>query len=130
MSILGMKESIMFNKSCELCGMILDLTEVLDKRGKKNIANQLEKSSASISAYISEAGSSESINDFIHKLKVASKESNETFFWLKLIEKRKIAEIEKEIYPLLNEVQKMLSKSISTASYNEEIRKQLRKKSP
>lgn len=130
MSILGMKESIMFNKSCELCGMILDLTELLDKKGKKNIANQLEKSSTSISANISEAGSSESINDFIHKLKVASKESNETFFWLKLIEKRKIAEIEKEIYPLLDEVQKMLSKSISTASYNEEIRKQLRKKSP
>lgn len=110
--------------------MILDLTDELKKLSQKNISNQLEKSSTSISANISEAGSSESINDFIHKLKVASKESNETFFWLKLIEKRKIVKIEKEIFPLLNEVQKMLSKSISTASYNEEIRKQLRKKSP
>ena len=125
-----MKESILFDKSCELCGMILDLTDELKKLSQKNISNQLEKSSTSISANISEAGSSESINDFIHKLKVASKESNETFFWLKLIEKRKIVKIEKEIFPLLNEVQKMLSKSISTASYNEEIRKQLRKKSP
>lgn len=130
MPILSKKESLMFDKSCELCGMILDLTVVLDRIGKKNIANQLEKSSTSISANISEAGSSESINDFIHKLKIASKESNETFFWLKLIEKRKIVEIEKEIYPLLNEVQKMLSKSISTAINNEETRKQLKKKPP
>jgi four helix bundle protein len=125
-----MKESIMFNKSCELCGMILDITELLEKIGKKNISNQLEKSCTSISANISEAGSSESTNDFIHKLKIASKESNETFFWLKLIEKRKILEIEKEVYSLLVEVQKMLSKSISTATYNEEIRIQLKKKPP
>jgi four helix bundle protein len=75
--------------------MILDLTEVLDK-GKKNIANQFKKSSTSISN-ISEAGSSESINDLLHKLKIASKESNETFFWLKLLRKEKQQKLKRNL---------------------------------
>ncbi len=125
-----MKESILFDKSCELCGMILDLTDDLKKLGQKNISGQLERCSTSISANLSEANSSESSNDFIHKLKVAIKESNETYFWLKLIEKRKLIKIEKEILEILDEVQKMLSKSIATATYNQEIKKQLKKNKP
>jgi four helix bundle protein len=125
-----MKESILFDKSCELCGMILDLTDNLEKIGQKNISKQLERAVTSISANLSEANSSESANDFIHKLKVAIKESNETYFWLKLISKRNLLNVEKSILDLLDEVQRMLSKSISTASYNQEIKLQLKKKPP
>jgi four helix bundle protein len=125
-----MKESILFDKSCELCGMILDLTDNLEKIGQKNISKQLERAVTSISANLSEANSSESANDFIHKLKVAIKESNETYFWLKLISKRDLLKVEKSILDLLDEVQRMLSKSISTASNNQEIKLQLKKKPP
>jgi four helix bundle protein len=125
-----MKESILFDKSCELCGMILDLTDELEKLGQKNISKQLERCVTSISANLSEANSSESANDFIHKLKIAIKESNETYFWIKLIIKRKLIKVEDSILKLLDEVQRMLSSSIATAIKNQEIKRQQKKKPP
>ena len=125
-----MKDSILFDKSCELCGDVFDICEALMKIGKKNISNQLERCSTSIAANLSEAGSAESSKDFVHKLKLASKESNETLFWLKLVERKKIIEIEKSTFNLLTEVQKMLSKSIATAIKNDIERKNKRNPPP
>lgn len=51
---------------------------------KSSICNQLLKSATSIGANIREAQNSESKNDFIHKFKIAAKESEETEYWLLL----------------------------------------------
>ena len=73
------------------------------------------KSGTSIGANVKEAQNAESKNDFIHKMKVAAKEADETEYWLGLCNKA-------EDYPncdyLLNETNsiiKVLSKIISTS---------------
>lgn len=109
-----MKESILFEKSQELCHKGLDVVEKLISIQKFNFAKQLEKSVTSIAANISESEHAESKKDFIHKLRLASKEARETELWFNLIIERKIVSIEPETLDQLNHIQRMLSKSIST----------------
>ncbi|MCQ2229867.1 MAG: four helix bundle protein [Bacteroidales bacterium] len=49
------------------------------------ICTQILKSGTSIGANIREAEHAESRTDFIHKLKLALKEANETEYWLELL---------------------------------------------
>ena len=63
---------------------IIDYSEILENIRKYVIANQLLKSGTSIGANIREAQSAESKVDFVHKLKIADKEANETEYWLVL----------------------------------------------
>jgi four helix bundle protein len=63
---------------------IIDYFEILENNRKYVIANQLLKSGTSIGANILEAQSAESKADFVHKLKIADKEANETEYWLVL----------------------------------------------
>jgi len=65
---------------------IMDFSEVL--RGEKRFvfADQLLRAGCSVGANVKEAQSAESRADFIHKLKVASKETEETEYWLELCE--------------------------------------------
>ena len=59
-------------------------TDLLNESRKYVFANQLLRSGTSIGANVREAQNAESRADFIHKLKVASKEANETEYWLQL----------------------------------------------
>ena len=63
---------------------IIKYVEQLDKERKYVIANQLLKSGTSIGANVREAQNSESKADFIHKMKIAAKEADETEYWLLL----------------------------------------------
>ena len=63
---------------------IIEYTEELEGRKRFNMANQLFKSGASIHANIREAQNAESKVDFIHKMKIAAKEAEETEGWLML----------------------------------------------
>jgi four helix bundle protein len=60
------------------------------------IRHQLSKSATSIGANFEEAQSS-SDREFLHKLRLALKEANETVYWYKIIEQLKIAEKSKTI---------------------------------
>ena len=46
--------------------------------------NQLLRSATSIGANVREAQNAESESDFVHKLKIAAKEAEETMYWLDL----------------------------------------------
>jgi four helix bundle protein len=61
---------------------ILKLTDELQDKKKFTIANQLSRSGTSIGANVYEAQGAESKADFIHKLKIAAKEAEETKYWL------------------------------------------------
>jgi four helix bundle protein len=63
---------------------IIEYCEVLEGQRKFVLPNQLLKSGTSIGANVWEAQNAESKNDFIHKFKIAAKESDETAFWLSL----------------------------------------------
>ena len=66
---------------------IIKYCELLEEKKKYVIAKQLLKSGTSIGANIKEAQNSESQLDFIHKLKIAAKEAEETEYWLFIIQK-------------------------------------------
>src|SRR6476661_1359661 len=66
--------------------MVIDYCEVLNRSGKYIISNQLLKSATSIGANAMEAQNAESKADFIHKIKIAAKEADETQYWLSLCE--------------------------------------------
>jgi len=63
-----MKESLLYNISYKLSLDILDVGDKLEKLKECFISNQINRSSTSIVANISESMYSESKNDFIHKL--------------------------------------------------------------
>ncbi len=74
-------------KSIDLALEIIAFCEKLETERKYVVANQLLKSGTSIGANIHEAQNAESKADFIHKMKIAAKELEETKYWLKLCEK-------------------------------------------
>ncbi len=66
---------------------IIKYTELLESIRKYNLSNQLFRSGTSIGANVKEAQNAESKADFIHKMKVAAKEADETEYWLLLCKK-------------------------------------------
>ncbi|HMR82270.1 MAG TPA: four helix bundle protein [Niabella sp.] len=64
--------------------MVISYCEELDLQKKNVLSKQLLRSGTSIGASCFEAQNSESKADFIHKMKIAAKESDETQDWLLL----------------------------------------------
>lgn len=63
---------------------IMEYSDVLNGERRYAIGNQLVRSGCSIGANVREAQGAESKSDFIHKMKVALKEAEETEYWLEL----------------------------------------------
>jgi four helix bundle protein len=78
------KDNLILSLSFQFALDIITFTEKLEQLKKYNLANQLFRSGTSIGANIREAQGSESRNDFIHKMKIAYKEAEETRYWLEL----------------------------------------------
>lgn len=64
--------------------MVIDYCEKLELQKKFIISKQLRRAGTSIGVNSFEAQNSESKADFIHKMKIAAKESDETQYWLLL----------------------------------------------
>ena len=99
--------------------MIIALAESLEENRKYVVARQLLKSGTSIGANIREAQGCESKADFVHKLKIAHKEAEETEYWLLLCQKAKsYPNPEEKLFAHLLSIQKLLSRIISTTRSN------------
>ena len=95
--------------------MVLDFCDVLDEMRKYTISRQLLKSGTSIGANAMEAQNAESKADFIHKIKIAAKEADETQYWLMLCSfSKKYPECDFLLLKL-EEIQKVLNKILGTA---------------
>ncbi|VAW37236.1 four helix bundle protein [hydrothermal vent metagenome] len=91
--------------------------ELPDTKAGRHIAGQILRSGTSPAPNYAEARGAESSADFIHKLKVAHKELNETEVWLQIIIASKWQSNEK-LARLLDEcgqLARILSASIKTA---------------
>jgi len=81
------------------------------------VSNQIGRAGTSIGANIHEAQYAHGRTDFISKLQIALKETNETSYWLELLLKTNY--IDEERYQELNnscsQIRVMLIKSINTA---------------
>lgn len=108
------KENIIVKVTFEFALIIVGFAEILESKNKFVIAKQILKSGTSIGANVREAQNAESKADFIHKLKIAAKEADETSYWLLICQHSpNYPNCEKE-QEKLNEIIKILSKIIST----------------
>jgi four helix bundle protein len=105
-------------KSMAFAVAIIKYCDFLSEGKKFIISNQLLKAGTSIGANIFEAQYAESWLDFIHKMKIAQKESNETLYWLMLCENIDKLKIQNELINDLNEILAILSKIITTSKKN------------
>jgi len=102
-------------KSFDFALSVISYVSVLTESKKYVIANQLIRCGTSIGANVREAQHAESRADFIHKLKVASKEAEETAFFLELCERAPDYPKPGNLLANLQEIQRILSKIISTS---------------
>jgi four helix bundle protein len=78
------------------------------------LARQLLKSGTSIGANIQESQNAESTPDFIHKLKLAAKEADETQYWLQLCQKSENYPNPETLLKQLESIKKLLNTIIAT----------------
>ena len=84
------QDNIVRQKSTDFAVNVVNVVKVIIKQtpyAEHPMCSQLLKSATSIGANVREAEHAESTEDFIHKLKIALKEANETEYWLELFYK-------------------------------------------
>ncbi len=108
------KNNLILLKSFEFAKKVVQYTEKLEEDRKYVIANQLLKSGTSIGANIKEAQNAESKADFIHKMKIAMKEADETEFWLFLCNELENYPNAEELLTEVFDILKITNKIIST----------------
>ncbi|MFT3981320.1 MAG: four helix bundle protein [Ferruginibacter sp.] len=94
---------------------VISYVEMLETSRKYIIARQLLKSGTSIGANVREAQNAESKADFIHKMKIAAKEADETAYWLALCKQSKGYGDCDELIGDCESLIKILSKIISSS---------------
>ena len=116
-----MKENILIDKSIDFAARIIKLRKFLEEKQKEHIiSKQIVRSGTSIGANINEAQYGNSKADFVAKLHISLKETAETEYWLRLLNKSEYVD-EKLFKSLLDdclELKKLLVSSINTAKNN------------
>lgn len=105
----------------DFAAKIVLLTEGLPKTiAGRHIADQLLRSGTSPAPNFSEARGAESTADFIHKLKIAIKELNETRVWLRILNKSRLrtAADPSSLLDEAGELSRIVNASIRTAKSN------------
>ena len=108
-------ENIILKKTIEFSLLAIEYVESLESQRKYVIARQLLKSATSIGANVHEAQNAESKADFIHKFKITAKEVEETKYWLVLCSESKSYPDCKILIDKLHEIDKIITKIISTS---------------
>jgi len=107
--------NVVIDKSIEVALLIIAYCELLDSHKKYVVSKQLLKSGTSIGANIHEAQSAESKADFIHKIKIATKELEETKYWLLLCKESKNYPTHQTLEQKVKELGFILYKILSTS---------------
>jgi len=106
---------------------IINLSEQLPPtKAGLHIGGQILRSGTSPAPNYAEAQSAESVDDFIHKLKITLKELRETEVWLKIIQRANLVKSNEAVLPALqenNELIAILVASVNTAKRNKENKK-------
>ena len=108
-------ENLIVNLTFQFSLKIIAYTEALEELRRYVMANQVLKSGTSIGANVREAQNAESKADFIHKMKIAAKEADETQYWLELCNGSKTYPRCDELLQDLSSIIRVLSKIIGTS---------------
>lgn len=71
------KQNVIVDKTFDFSLNIIDFSETIRGLNRFEMASQIFRSGTSIGANIREAQNAESLADFIHKFKIATKEADE-----------------------------------------------------
>jgi four helix bundle protein len=93
--------------SFEFSLQIIQLYKLLVEKKEFVISKQLLRCGTSIGANIEEALAGQSRKDFIAKMSIASKEARETKYWLRLLDKSKLIEL--DYSPYLNSIEHIIN---------------------
>ena len=74
----------------------------------KILLKQLVRSGTSVGANLEEAQAPQSKNDFIHKTSISLKEARETLYWLKILKRTDLMNVQ-NIEELINEANEIVS---------------------
>ncbi len=109
------KDNVIVKLAIEFALEIIEYTELLQSKRKFVISDQLLRAGTSIGANVHEAQNAESKADFIHKLKIAAKEADETEYWLTLCDLAKSYPKPEGLNEKLKSIILVLSKIISSS---------------
>ena len=101
-----MVDSPIRTKSFEFALKVIRLSNKLQQQREYVISNQLVRAGTSIGANVEEAQAGQNRRDFLSKVAVASKEARETKYWLRLIEKSRIADL--DVHGELDDVEELI----------------------
>ena len=109
------KENLIVDLTFGFSLKIIRYTALLEKEKKFVLARQLLRSGTSIGANVREAQNAESKADFIHKMKIAAKEADETEYWLMLLNKLETYPGCKDLLVECGSIIRVLSKIIGSS---------------
>lgn len=112
-----MKENLIKDKSFAFSLNIISLYKELQDEKEYVLSKQLLRSGTSIGANVAESEAAQSRADFVHKLSIAAKEARESKYWLQLLEKSELTQINVSGY--LTEIEsviKILTAIVKTTS--------------
>lgn len=112
------KGNLIVDLSFQFVLNVIEFSEQLENEREFIIARQILKSGTSIGANIREAQNAESKVDFIHKLKIAAKEADETEYWLLLSQESENYPSTVKLRSELLSIIKVLSKIIGSTKRN------------
>jgi len=108
------EDNVIVKMTFEFALSIVEFTDLLREKRRFSLADQLFRSGCSIGANVREAQGAESKADFVHKLKIALKEAEETEYWLELCRHSKLLNESSRLIPGIESVIKVLNKIIAT----------------
>ena len=112
------KKNVILELTFSFALKIIKYVEDLEDAKKFVIAKQLLRSGTSIGANVREAQSAESKSDFIHKIKIAEKEAEESEYWLLLCQHSKNYPFSPTLIEEIVSIKKILSKIITSSKKN------------
>ena len=110
-------ENKIVEMSFDFALQIIELYKQLIEKKEFIISKQLLRSSTSLGANIEEAIAGQSRKDFISKMSIASKEARETKYWLRLLDRSKLVNLDFSAY--INSIEHLvniLTKIVKTTS--------------
>jgi len=113
------KDNIVLNKSFDFALEIIELYKFLKSKNEFVISKQLLRCGTSIGANVEEANAAQTKKDFVTKMAIASKEARETRYWLRLLSKSKLVQLDfNNQLQKIDELIRIITAIVKTAQSN------------
>lgn len=108
-------ENKIVHLSFDFAIQIIELYKQLIEKKQFILSKQLLRSATSIGANVEEAIAAQSSKDFVSKMSIASKEARESRYWLRLLNKSRLVELNYQPYlDAIEHIINILTKIVKT----------------